>query len=51
MVELNKCKLIIEQGTSKKNKVYYALYLVTETNDKIFLTFVKKNIFDNLIML
>ena len=48
MVKLKQCELIIEEGISKKGKPYYALYLVTEKNDKIFLTFVKKNIFDNL---
>lgn len=48
MVELKQCKLVIEESVSKKEKVYYALYLVTEKEDKIFLTFVRKNIFDNL---
>lgn len=48
MVELKNCKLVIEKNISKKNKDYYALYLYTDTNDKIFLTFVSKNIFDNL---
>lgn len=48
MVELKQCKLVIEEGVSKKNKVYYALYLITEKEDRIFLTFVNKNIFDNL---
>lgn len=48
MIELKKCQLVIESNVSKKNKVYYALYLVTESDDKIFLTFVNKSIFDNL---
>lgn len=48
MIELKQCKLVIEKGTSKKSKEYYALYLVTENGGKIFLNFVNKNIFDNL---
>lgn len=48
MVELKQCKLVIEEAISKKDKVYYALFLVTEKEDKIFLTFVRKNVFDNL---
>lgn len=48
MIELKQCKLVIEKNTSKKNKEYYALYLITEKEDKIFLTFVNKTIFDNL---
>lgn len=48
MVELKTCKLVIEKNVSKKNKEYYALYLITETEDKIFLTFVSKYVFDNL---
>lgn len=48
MVELKQCKLILEKNISKKNKEYYALYLITEKEDKIFLTFVNKNVFDNL---
>lgn len=47
MIELKQCKLVIEKNTSKKNKEYYALFLITENNDKIFLTFVNKTIFDN----
>lgn len=42
MVKLKQCELVIDEGISKKGKPYYALYLVTEKNDKIFLTFVKK---------
>lgn len=49
MIELKHVKLIIEKGVSKKGKEYYALYLVTETDDKILLNFVNKNIFDKLI--
>lgn len=48
MVELRQCKLVIEKGISKKEKEYFALYLITEKDDKIFLTFVNKNVFDNL---
>lgn len=48
MVELKQCKLVIEKKTSKNNNVYYALYLITDKDDKIFLTFVSKYIFDNL---
>lgn len=48
MIELKQCKLVIEKGISKKENDYYALYLVTEKEDRIFLTFVKKDIFDNL---
>lgn len=48
MVELKQCKIIIEKATSKNGKEYCALYLVTEKEDKIFLTFVNKHIFDNL---
>ena len=48
MIELKQCKLVIEKNVSKKKKEYYALYLVTENDDKIFLTFVNKNVFDNL---
>ena len=48
MVELKQCKLVIEKGTSRKGKEYYALYLITEKEDKIFINFVNKNIFDNL---
>lgn len=48
MIELKQCKLVIEKNTSKKNKEYYALYLITDTEDKIFLNFVNKIVFDNL---
>lgn len=48
MIELKQCKLVIEKGLSKKEKEYYALYLITEKEDKIFLAFVYKNVFDNL---
>lgn len=47
-VELRQCKLVIDESVSKKDKLYYALYLITDKGDKIFLTFVKKNVFDNL---
>lgn len=50
MIDITNCRLIIDKGISKKNdKEYYALYLVTESNDRIFLTFVRKYVFDNLV--
>ena len=48
MKELKQCELVIVKGISKKQKEYYALYLITVNGDKIFLTFVNKYIFDNL---
>lgn len=48
MIELKQCRLVIEKNTSRKNKEYYGLYLITEKDDKIFLAFVNKSIFDNL---
>ena len=48
MKELKQCRLIVVKGTSKKQKEYYALYLLTDNDNKIFLTFVPKYIFDNL---
>lgn len=48
MVELKQCRLVIEKSISKKNKEYYALFLITDKDIRIFLTFVNKTIFDNL---
>lgn len=47
MIELNNCRLIAEKGTSKKDKEYYALYFLVN-DEKIFLTFITKKVFDNL---
>lgn len=48
MYELKSYKLVIEKNVSKNNNVYYALFVVLPNDNKIFITYVSKYLFDIL---